>query len=449
MIWKPLKLKKSKPNSQDKLLKRSEEVSDIIDRMPTSFGNWVARAVVIFTILLFVFGWVIKYPDVVTGQIKINSNIAPVKLVANTSGKLKLNNFNAQDNVKEGEYIAVIQNPAQTEDVIHVMELLSLFDPADKSLLTRSMNIFPEKISLGELNMKYYTFLSALKNNCNYIQDNVFEKQRISLTDDIKWRNIILSEAEEVLKATEDNLEITQKWLKKYSSLNNDVIATYEYEVDRSKMEYLSAKQSRQQLKKEAASIRMQITESGNRLAQLHVEQKEKERQLQLELLSSYHALNNDLKLWEQQYVFKSPFDGEIEFLKFWVDNQFIQAGEEAFGIVPQKSTIIGQMLLPVHGAGKVKTGSRVTIKLDNYPYAEFGSVEGQVKSISLLTQEYKTTQNAIETYLVLVELPKGLTTNYGELLDFKYEIGGIADIIVKDRRLIERLFDNLKFRTQ
>ena len=54
-----------------------------------------------------------------------------------------------------------------------------------------------------------------------------------------------------------------------------------------------------------------------------------------------------------------------------------------------------------------------------------------------------------IETYLINVELPNGLTTNYEETLDFKYELGGTADIIVKDRRLIERLFDNLRYRTK
>jgi len=41
------------------------------------------------------------------------------------------------------------------------------------------------------------------------------------------------------------------------------------------------------------------------------------------------------------------------------------------------------------------------------------------------------------------------LTTNYGETLDFRHEIGGTADIVVKERRLIQRLFDNLKYRTR
>ena len=170
---------------------------------------------------------------------------------------------------------------------------------------------------------------------------------------------------------------------------------------------------------------------------------------MHLELLSSYHELNDQMKQWEQTYVFKAPFDGQVEFLKFWTNGQFVQAGENVFGIVPKENKILGQVLLPAMGAGKVKEGSRVSIKLDDYPYAEFGSIQGTVKSISLITNEYKTSQSSINTYLVLVDMPDGLITNYGDKLDFKCEIGGQADIIVKDRRLIERLFDNLKFNIQ
>ena len=258
-----------------------------------------------------------------------------------------------------------------------------------------------------------------------------------------------MKETEKALSISNDNLDITEKWFKKYSSLNKEIVTTYDLEVDRSKAEYLSAKQSNQNLVKEIASIRMQIAESRNRLSQLAVEKHVEERRMHLELLSSYHELNDQMKQWEQTYVFKAPFDGQVEFLKFWTNGQFVQAGENVFGIVPKENKILGQVLLPAMGAGKVKEGSRVSIKLDDYPYAEFGSIQGTVKSISLITNEYKTSQSSINTYLVLVDMPDGLITNYGDKLDFKYEIGGQADIIVKDRRLIERLFDNLKFNIQ
>ena len=56
---------------------------------------------------------------------------------------------------------------------------------------------------------------------------------------------------------------------------------------------------------------------------------------------------------------------------------------------------------------------------------------------------------SSIDSYLITVDLPQGLKTNYGEVLEFQYELGGIADIIIRDRRLIERLFDNLKSRVK
>ncbi|MDR0541340.1 MAG: HlyD family secretion protein [Dysgonamonadaceae bacterium] len=445
MIW--TRRKKEQKNKEEKS-KRSEEVADIIDRMPTQFGKWASIAVLTFAFLLFFFGWIIKYPDVITGAIEITSNVSPVKLVAHTSGKIRLAGFTAQDSVSEGEYIAVIQNPAKTEDVYLVSALLKQLNPNDISR-PEIRNLFPEKVTLGELNLKYYTFLAALKTACEYLEQNIYEQQLQSLTDEIQWKKRILAETENVLETVDENLELSQKWYDKYSSLNNELLTTYEYEVDRNKMEFLSIKQNKQNLQKEAVSIRMQIADTENRLLQSGTEKREKERQMLLDLLAAYHDLSDNIKVWEEQYLLKAPFSGKVEFLGFWENDQFIQSGTEIFSIVPQNSLPVGQMLLPANGAGKAKTGSKVRVKLENYPYEEFGYIEGKVKSISLVSQQYNSGTKNIDAYLVSIDMFQGLTTNYGESLDFRYKIRGSADIIVKDRRLIERLFDNLKSKTK
>jgi len=434
------------PLHKERGARRSEEITDIVDRMPMTFGRWVA--IVIFAALLLLFGWIIKYPDVVTGHIRINSTNAPVKLVANVSGNIHLESFHAQDEVKKGDFIAVIENPALTEDVRKISGLVEQFDP-HAPVTEAIQQLFPEKVSLGDLDMKYYAFLSALKNQCDYNKDNVYEKQRISLSDNIKGKQTMLEESGQLLALTQEKLNISQKWLDKYTSLNKDEIVTYEYEVDKNRSDYLSAKQEEQNLQKEITNVQMQIVEDKNQISRLDVEQKEKERTLQMDLLSSYHDLCDNIKAWEEHYVFKAPFDGKVEFLQFLSENQFVQAGEEIFGIVPKETNVFGQVLLPSAGAGKVKHGSKVKVKLDNYPYMEYGSIEGSVASISLLSQPQKTGQAFVETYLIIVDLPEGLKTNYGETLDFQFEIGGTADIIVKERRLIQRLFDNLKYRTK
>ena len=221
------------------------------------------------------------------------------------------------------------------------------------------------------------------------------------------------------------------------------------HDVDNILNDFLSAKLNYQNLKKENASIQLQIAENEYQLNRLEIEQNEKDSQLQMELLTTYYDLRDNLKVWENKYIFKAPFTGKVEFLNFWVDNQFIQSGEEVFSIIPPQNITVGQMLLPASGAGKVKNGSNVIIKLNNFPYTEFGSITGTVASISLITKEQKAQESSIDSYLITVDLPQGLKTNYGEVLEFQYELGGIADIIIRDRRLIERLFDNLKSRVK
>jgi multidrug resistance efflux pump len=444
--------KMKKTNKRDEtgktVTRRSEEITDIVERMPMAFGRWVAVAVVIFTALLLLFGWLIKYPDTVTGQIKINSSTASVKLVANASGNIHSMPFQPQDNVKRGDYIAVVENPAVTEDVRLVADLMDEFNPNGN--IAGSFQIpFPENVSMGDLNSKYFAFLSALKDQRDYWKDNVFETRRAGLAENIEWGKTLQGESEKLLKITQEKLDISRKWMDKYASMNRDEIITYELELDKSRNELLANRQEEQNLRKEIASVKMQIADNQNKLNQLDVEQKEKERQLQMNLLASYQELNDNIKAWEQKFVFKAPFDGKVEYLKFLSEKQFVQAGEEIFGIVPEENNVFGQVLLPAAGAGKVEKDSRVTVKLDNYPYMEYGSVDGRVNSISLLSQPQKAGEGVIEAYLIVIDFSAGLTTNYGKQLDFRYEISGTADIIVKERRLIERLFDNLKYRTK
>ena len=350
--------------------------------------------------------------------------------------------------MKKGEYVAVVQNPASTEDVQKIADIMGKISMEDVQLPT-FRDSFPDKMSLGEINSQYYAFLAALKAWCDYMSRNVYEKQKDNIAAGIQWKKEIVGEAEEARKAAKDRMDVAQKWLKRYTSLDRQQIATYEYETDQVKNNYLTTVQEVQNINREISSTRMQITEAYHQLEQLEIEQKEKERNLQVELLSTYQSLRSNIAAWEQKYVLKAPFDGRVEFLKFIADGQFVEAGESIFGIIPKENHIYGQVLLPASGAGKVKQNSKVVIKLENYPYMEYGYIEGYVSSISLVTQTQKTEKSTVETYLINVELPNGLTTNYEEVLDFKYELGGTADMIVKDRRLIERLFDNLRYRTK
>lgn len=427
---------------------KSEPIIDIIERMPSRFGIWSTCIIIGLVSLLFFFGWAIQYPDVVTGSIVINAKFSPVKLVANASGKMGLLKFKPKDNIEDGEYIAVIQNPANTTDVIKVKSLLERFD-ANKTAIVQAYALFPIKTSLGDVNTKYYNFLSALQQLYNYQAKNVFQKQEENLKEQIGQLDNLLKNNKSLEITRERNMGFAKKIADRDSILLVQKVAA-EDEADRSKISFLNSKESFQGIHNEITNNQQQIADNENKLQQLYIQKNDKEKQLKLDLLSAYDDLKDNIKAWEQHYVLKSPMDGKLEFLKFWTNQQYVQSGEEVFTVVPKQNNTIGQVQLPAHGAGKVKTGQEVIIKLDNYPYEEYGSIKGRVASISLTTNLVKANnQSNVDAYLINVDLPNSLTTNYGTKLEFKYEIKGTADIISNRRRLIERFFDNLRYSVQ
>ena len=100
-------------------------------------------------------------------------------------------------------------------------------------------------------------------------------------------------------------------------------------------------------------------------------------------------------------------------------------------------------------GAGKVKEGLTANVKISKFPYDEYGLLKGRVESLSRITKKIETPQGAVDAYQVIVSFPEGLISNFGIPLSLDFESKGTVEIITKPKRLIERLFDNLKAKTE
>jgi len=431
-----------------KKVERSDHVQDIIERMPNKFGFWVTAIVILMVALLFFFGVIIQYPDTVSGQITINAKYSPVKLVAAASGKIKLFKYQAKELVNEGDYIAVIQNPADIDDLLRVKNLVVNFNLTKNKYRLAYLN-FPKKVSLGEINARYYTFLSALHRIYSNALGNSFYKQEEGLKYQISQLSSLLGNLKKLESTRLSNMAL----YKKISDRDSVLLlkgGTIEAEADQSQILYLNSKAGYQGINNEINNTQQRINEYNNKLQMLYIQRSDEEDKLHLDLISAYDDLKDIIVSWEQKYAFISPMKGQVDFMKFWSDNQFVQAGDEVFSVIPKNNKIIGQLNLPTGGAGKVKPGQEIIVKLDNYPFREFGSVKGRVSTISLTTNLVNTAnQKDVNVYLIEVELPEDLTTNYGEKLSFKYEIKGIGEIITNKRNLLERFFDNLRYATK
>ena len=163
----------------------------------------------------------------------------------------------------------------------------------------------------------------------------------------------------------------------------------------------------------------------------------EKLNSLQTQLNSLISQLKTGIQEWELNYVLKTPIDGKVTFAKYWIENQNVSAGEEVFMVVSNTSNpIIGKAMLPIARSGKVKTGQKVNIRLQNFPENEYGILRGVVSNISLTPVQ---TGEAVH-YVVEISLPNNLITTYKKELPNLPNMQGQADIITDDMSLLERL---------
>jgi HlyD family secretion protein len=131
-----------------------------------------------------------------------------------------------------------------------------------------------------------------------------------------------------------------------------------------------------------------------------------------------------------------APFDGQITFTNYWIENQNISSGGEIFTIIPENEfSIIGKAMLPVARSGKVEVGQKVNIRLANFPENEFGILKGVVHNISLVPSQ---SGEAIY-YTLEIRLPDNLITTYKKELPYLPNMQGQADIITEDISLLER----------
>jgi hypothetical protein len=167
------------------------------------------------------------------------------------------------------------------------------------------------------------------------------------------------------------------------------------------------------------------------------VQYKENREQYTMNFNSSTNALYIAIKTWEQNYIIKSPINGHVNLMGIWSVNQNVSIGDFLFCIIPETTSApIGRAMLPSLGAGKVKPGQTVNVRLNNYPDTEFGFIVGRINSISEIPDKEGN-------YLIRIDFPKGLITNYNIKIPIS-QMTGTAQVIIKNKRLLEKFIQPL-----
>lgn len=417
---------------KEELEVRSTEVQEVLTYVPNWMIRWGITVFFVTIVLLLVSSWFIKYPQVITSQITVTPGNPPVRLVSKSAGKVHFF-VKDGDQVKEGTVLAYLENAGNVRDVL----LLRNFVLNDKVDSINPEIFKNSERNLGDVAPSFNAFRKALENYREYQSRDYFSEKISNLKKQVQYHKDLESRLQKQEEIAKDVFDVAQSSFERSTRLKDQkVISENEWELG--KRDYLTAKKALENAGVTRVNNKIQISELDRRITDLEQELNFQMRDVRLELDKARESLYSSISLWENSFLLVAPVDGELAFFGIWSDNQHVLAGQEVMSVVPKSESIVGKILLPINGSGKVEIGQRVNIKFAGYPFNEFGAVHGKVRRINPVQQN--------NAFLIDVELPDGLKTSYGITLEDTRELQGTAEIITKDLRLIDRLFNQIRY---
>jgi membrane fusion protein len=217
-------------------------------------------------------------------------------------------------------------------------------------------------------------------------------------------------------------------------------------EVERRQSAALGAQQDLASLRRQIGAMERDISDIDARIAAILIEKET----LNAEGKSAEAGLEQRMIDAEARrvQVIIAPVAGRVAALPLSI-GQPVSVGGTVAVVIPEGARIEAELLAPSRGAGFIRPGQEVRLMLQAFPHQRFGTVKGEVKSISktvLGPTEISIPGLSIQepVFRVRVSLPRDDIQAYGEAIPLQPGMLLTADVVVDRRSLIQWLFDPL-----
>ncbi|HLO84854.1 MAG TPA: HlyD family efflux transporter periplasmic adaptor subunit [Nostocaceae cyanobacterium] len=146
-----------------------------------------------------------------------------------------------------------------------------------------------------------------------------------------------------------------------------------------------------------------------------------------------------------EQRVVRSPIDGTIFELPIKKPGAVVQQGQTLAQIAPKNASLILKARMPSQNSGFIKVGMPVKIKLDAYPFQEYGIMQGRVTWISPDSKIQENGLNRTETYELDIALDQPYIQSGNKRILLTPGQTATAEVIIRQRRIIDFMLDPFK----
>lgn len=371
-----------------------------------------------------------SYDEIITGRVVVTSENPPVHVKAKHTGKIAKGNFQRDDSISKGAILGNMEDHADEEDIFLLKSRL-FSNPELKSFEELGAK-FPHELNLGTSIQPYYsTFLNVYQEL--FFADNLISKEQ--LNDQLRTQVQTIKIKENEIALQQQYLNISKVDFERYEKLYSKGVISKQNLDDREK-EFLFELKQFEVARKEYEELILNERRLESNLELFKISDLKNKKNLETKLVLAQQDLINAISKWEDEYLLRSPIDGRISYMALLGGFQNVEAGEVVFTVIPfNRQSLMGKGDVPVKNSGKLRKGQKAIIKLDNYPFREWGTLEAKVEGISEVPM---AVQNS--SYRVYLEI-QDLTTSYGKQLELNQDLVGTAEIILEKTTLMERIF--------
>ena len=423
------------PERKDfQLSERSPEADQIFGRLPSWVIRWGITVLAGILLGIVVACFFIRYPQTITSSIVLTSDNPPSDLLARYSGILDSVYVADGASVEEGELIALIATPAKYEHIREVEEVLRhLQDSINISDARDAVRL--HGLHLGNLQGNWISLQRSCSDYLNWRELNQTGRKIAMLNtlaaESTEYAGLLARERENV----EEDLRYGTIAFRRDSTLRDaNLISQADYE--QSIMSLHAKENELTSLDASLSNARLNGLQYKSQALDLRLQASSEEMAFLQDIRRGARQLLADIASWKETYAFLAPFAGRVSLQNVWTSGQHIDVGDLVASVIRTEDRIItGRLKVASSGFGKVQEGQRVIVRLNGYPYLEFGVLSGIVTSISSVPEQ----SSSGLVYTVTVSFPSGMETTYHRTLPFVQKMDGEAQIVTEDMRLIEQ----------
>jgi multidrug efflux pump subunit AcrA (membrane-fusion protein) len=355
---------------------RSQTVNEMMSSRPGNMTRWGATVFLCLLVIVCLLTWLIHYPDIIAAKGKLQAINGPKEVLTKQSGKLEKLFYKEGEEVKENTIIGFMESTAKHEEVIALAQLLdSIQSLIDQQAFEQLPNLLQASFAnLGELQTGYQTFQTSFLSFKNYLSSGFYLRKKVYLRNEVGFLQRMKSNLVKQKNLQSKDIDLqTQTYSANEQLSNSKVIAPLELRKEQSAL--IGKQMSMPQM---GSSILQNESQQNAKLQEIAELDNQIVQQKNL-FIESLHTLQSQVADWQKKYLLMAPIAGTFSLNGFLQEKQQMQANQLVGTVSPANSSYYAEVQIPQVSFGKVNTDQVVQIKLESYPYEQYGMLKGHL----------------------------------------------------------------------